>query len=452
MTSRHRTLIVCGAGIFLVIALQAALHLARGLAISDYGRLAWFVALWGVACAIYVPACIVSLRTEGRTALLIALVGAAFLRVVPLAMTPFLSTDLYRYVWDGRVQNAGINPYCCIPSAPELETLQDDAIYPFINRSDYAPTIYPPVAQMLFAAVTLVSQSVVAMKLAMALAEAVAIAAMVVLLGTAGMPGARVLIYAWNPVVIWEYAGSGHIDVAGIAFTGLALLAAARGRQAWTGVALAGAALTKFVPVVVGPAMWKSAGAGLRGWFRLPVAFAISVIAAYACFASVGMKVFGFLGGYASEEGLTGGSGIYALQILSNVIAVPQWAAPAWLGLVAAALVGLSLRMIVRHGDGVAAMARDALLLLTVTIVGISPHYAWYFGGLAYLSCICARPSVVWLTIACAAVYLDTVHANSGWSNLVYGPFLCLALNDLRHGHFGRSECLSRQMPKLRDT
>ena len=45
-----------------------------------------------------------------------------------------LSSDLYRYIWDGRVQRAGINPYLYPPSAPELAVLRDEHVYPRINR------------------------------------------------------------------------------------------------------------------------------------------------------------------------------------------------------------------------------------------------------------------------------------------------------------------------------
>ena len=58
---------------------------------------------------------------------------------------------MYRYVWDGRVQLAGINPYRYVPAADQLAFLRDAAVYPNINRAEYAHTVYPPVAQAIFA-------------------------------------------------------------------------------------------------------------------------------------------------------------------------------------------------------------------------------------------------------------------------------------------------------------
>ena len=63
---------------------------------------------------------------------------------------PFLSTDIYRYVWDGKVQGAGINPFRYIPADRHLAFLRDTGIYPHINRRDSAHTIYPPGAQIIF--------------------------------------------------------------------------------------------------------------------------------------------------------------------------------------------------------------------------------------------------------------------------------------------------------------
>ncbi len=63
---------------------------------------------------------------------------AVAMRVMTLVAPPLLSTDIYRYVWDGRVQLAGINPYRYVPEAPDVAFLRDDAVYPQINRGDYA--------------------------------------------------------------------------------------------------------------------------------------------------------------------------------------------------------------------------------------------------------------------------------------------------------------------------
>jgi len=69
--------------------------------------------------------------------LLIILFGGALFRLIPVPLDPpRLSTDIYRYIWDGRLQGAGINPYLYVPVDPRLARLRDDSIYPNINRRE----------------------------------------------------------------------------------------------------------------------------------------------------------------------------------------------------------------------------------------------------------------------------------------------------------------------------
>src|SRR5262249_11994301 len=117
-----------------------------------------------------------------------------------------VSTDIYRYVWDGRVQGAGINPYLHVPADPLLAGLADGALYPYINRPDSAPTIYPPMSQIVFFLVTRISESEVAMKAAMVAFEGLAVWAMLQLLAARGLPRSHVLLYAWHPLPLWEFA------------------------------------------------------------------------------------------------------------------------------------------------------------------------------------------------------------------------------------------------------
>jgi hypothetical protein len=426
---RRRILLLAllGVALLALIAIQYALHLATLRGLDGKTFFNEFTAIWCVEGALYLAAVRLIRRPLPRGSLALILAFGLALRLIPLVAPPFLSTDIYRYVWDGRVQDAGVNPYCCIPSAPELERLQDDAIYPRINRSDYAPTIYPPAAQILFAAVASVAQTPFAMKLAMLLCEILSCGLLVVLLGRAGRPRETVLIYAWHPLVIWEYAGSGHVDAAVSAWLALALLAASS-RNAWVragaGVALAGATLTKFLPLAVTPAFW-------RRDLRLPLAFVAAVAAAYACYASVGWRVLGFLGGYTHEEGLGNGSGVYWLR--GHLVDLPAWSGRAWLGLAALGLGLIALAVTLRapRTNSPADIAASSLLLATAVIVILTPHYAWYFGWLVFLCCLAPWPSVLWLTTASVVLYFDSVHDRIGWESVLYLPFIVLAARDV---------------------
>ncbi len=73
-----------------------------------------------------------------RLSLWVVIGVAVALRIGPLLAPPYLSTDIFRYVWDGRVQGAGINPYLYVPNDPALAFLRDDSVWPNINRATYA--------------------------------------------------------------------------------------------------------------------------------------------------------------------------------------------------------------------------------------------------------------------------------------------------------------------------
>jgi hypothetical protein len=89
---------------------------------------------------LYLGAVAIVLRaTLPRRALWIVLGFAVLLRGLLLATPPFLSTDVYRYVWDGRVERAGVNPYRYLPADPALTPLRDAAVFPNINRPTRRP-------------------------------------------------------------------------------------------------------------------------------------------------------------------------------------------------------------------------------------------------------------------------------------------------------------------------
>jgi hypothetical protein len=354
---------------------------------------------------------------SARAALIFILGLAALMRVLILFAPPH-STDIYRYIWDGRVQAAGINPYRYIPADPALESLRDEAIYPGINRREYAPTIYPPTAQLVFWAGAQLGETVTAMKLAMLAFEAVAIWAILALLAARGLPAALVLIYAWHPLAIWEVAGSGHVDIVAVAFLMLAVLAAERGARWSAGAALALAALAKFFPLALAPALWR------RWDWKLPLATLLTAALLYLPYLSVGGKVFGFLGGYADEGGLTTGDG-FLLAVLFRHAGLGDMALPAFvlcaLALLAGLAIGTTLRARPERPD-----LPGAFAIATAFTVLISPHHAWYFLWLIPFLCFSLSPSVLYLTLAAPALY------RVGWppsllgAALLYLPFLLL--------------------------
>jgi hypothetical protein len=390
-----------------------------------------FIPTVWVQCAVYALSTFLLLQRRPSapdTRILIAVIisVAVILRVIALATPPnFLSTDVYRYVWDGRVQGAGINPYLHIPSDPVLASLRDEAIYPHINRLYTAPTIYPPFAQMVFFAITRIGESVTAMRLAMLGFEAIAVLALAALLKRQRLPMHRLALYLWHPLPVWEFACGAHVDAVVLAMSLLAIIAAMSDRRGLAGVLLATATLTKFLPVAIAPALYR------RWDWRMPAAFLIVVVGAYALYLSAGWKVLGFLESYAAEEGMTQGQGVFIAMLFQDIGLAPL---PALLGFaaIASAVLGtMVIRALARNRDA------DAVPVLAggiaiATLVLMSPHYPWYFSWLVPFICFLPRASLIYLTSAVFYLYLTDEPFGLLTGILIYAPALTLFVFEQR--------------------
>jgi alpha-1,6-mannosyltransferase len=374
-----------------------------------------------IEVAIYALAVLVVLRDRGadpaaaHRALVFILATAAILRLMLLLADP-VSSDANRYVWDGRVQAAGINPYDYIPADPALKFLRDDDIYPEINRADYAPTIYPPLAQIVFFLVTRVSESLVAMKATMVGFEIAAVWAILRLLKARNIPVTRVLLYAWHPLPIWEFSGSGHVDAIALGCVMLALLAADLRRPVLAGIALGGAALVKFFPVIIAPAIYR------RWDWRAPLAGAATIIVLYLPYIGAGTKIFGFLGGYSNEEGLRDGSGLYLWVLMRHIAPIPQAAFSLYMPVSALILGAVGLTVLFARKTRGADLAGTFLIAGMYTVL-TSPHFAWYFAWLVPFLCFVPSWPIIYLTGSSTLLYIAGWPPSFQGASIFYGPF-----------------------------
>ncbi len=390
----------------------------------------WIMNYTWVEVVIYALAVVVALRDKGRdraashraTAFILGL--GVLLRVILIPIDP-VSTDINRYIWDGRVQAAGINPYLYIPADPALADLRDEEIYPEINRKSYAHTIYPPFAEIVFFLVTRIDESVTTMKLAMLGFELAAIWALTRLLRSRDLPPTRILLYAWHPLPIWEFSGSGHVDAIALACVMLALLAAEARRPILAGIALGGAALTKYFPVLVAPAVYR------RWDWKLPLAGAVTVAALYLPYLSAGSKIFGFLSGYKSEEGFNDGMGFYPIVLARHILpSLPAFAVTLYMPFAALCLAALGLYVLLRRRAPGADLG-GALLLASAFTVLTSPHFPWYLAWLVPFLCFVPSWAVIWLTGTATLMYIAGWPPSFPAGSFFYLPFLALLVADV---------------------
>jgi alpha-1,6-mannosyltransferase len=349
-------------------------------------------------------------RPVNRWTFAIILVSALGARLICLFSPPFLSTDIFRYVWDGWVQAARINPYRYIPADPHLAFLRDLDIYPNINRRTYAHTIYPPGAQVLFLLITRIAGTVLWMKAGIVALEALTVWVLVKLLAAFNLRREQIVVYAWHPLLLWEVASSGHVDGAALPLIAVALLFYIRHKPGATGVALAAATLIKLYPIALFPALYRRSE--WRNW-KMPLATAGLIAAVYVCYTSVGPNVLGFLPEYAKEEGLESGSRYFLLTLVRNSLHWQTLPTMAFYGFAGLVLLGLALLAFSKSEISSITAMRYGFAIATALMLLFSSHYPWYY--LWLLPFLCLIPYVPMLYFITACFYLYTTQlANPG--------------------------------------
>jgi Glycosyltransferase family 87 len=354
-----------------------------------------------------------------RSAVALIMLGGIAVQLAAVSAPPQNSNDLYRYIWDGRVQAAGVDPYAYVPTARQLTGLRDEFLFhpgaeycvsqsyvvshpaaelaagcTAINRPT-VPTIYPPVAEAYFLGVHYLPSGSDSSRPIQASTALVAVLVTVMLLFGLRRLGRDVrtaALWSWCPMVALEAGNSAHVDVvaAGLAAAAVLVLATARTtrRTILGGILLGLAIATKLTPVLTVPALLR------RRWFTVAAAASSASIAVYVPhLLAVGSKVIGFLPGYLQQEHFTSGT---RYGIIGLLVTGPLASAVAILILAAVALAVLQFGDPDRPWQGAVVMTAAALAVTT-------PRFQWYAVLLVVLVAIDGRPE--WLAFAAGAYY-----------------------------------------------
>lgn len=394
--------------------LPSSSHLFLGATRTDVGRrlleagAAWWV-LYGVA----IVALLRSPRQAGATVGVLTSIGIG---VAAIARSATTSNDFYRYVWDGRVQAAGIDPYRYAPASPQLDRLHDGWLWPnaatchvhlqppgctLINRAT-VHTIYPPGAQLWFLIEHLLVPQSTRDRGYEAVGLLIVVATTLLLLcflQRTGRDVRQVAIWGCCPAVAIEAVQNAHIDGLAVLFVVLAVWAAEREDWPWAAAAVGAAGLVKLYPLVLFPAIVQ--GRRIRGALLIGAMFVVGYLPHVI---AVGSGVSGFLSVYIHQEGFVGGqryellhrlglhghvaAGFAAIAILVTVILAfrRRLGSPAHAAMVVFAVVVF----VATPGEpwedlslvALAAMA-GAWKWLTVIVAEEAGYITFIFGGLA---------------------------------------------------------------------
>ena len=326
----------------------------------------------------------------GPAALLIILAGAVAFRLLLLPLPLSLSSDVYRYQWEGRVQRAGINPYVAYPAAPGLASFQDRE-HP-LQVGTTTPTLYPPLSERSFSWVETVS----GYKRLYTGLDLASVVVLLLLLAIRKLPLQRVLAYAWNPTVVVSFALCGHHDSLAILTLLAAILFIIGQRAALSIMFLALSFLSKFFALLLLPLFLKR-----TRWIYAGL-FGAVVLLAYARYADAGWKLLDGLSQYAA--GWEGNDSLFRLILgAGNSKAQAQLA----VAVMMLALVAYALKQRMEP--------LRAGLFLTAGLLLLSPNaFPWYFTWT--IPFLCFYPSRPWLlmTVTCVLGYAPVVPYAAG--------------------------------------
>ena len=353
--------------------------------------------------------------------------GALLFRLALFPLAPTLSDDIHRYRWEGRVQQAGFNPYSVRPDDSRLVPLRDANWNAVPGRG--IPTIYPPLSELLWRFGYRFLPGPVAFKLPYLLADLLIVGMLAGWVRFSGGRNFTVAIYAWNPLVVIEYAASGHHDALAIAAVFAASLLIIRGRGTLSTLALAAATLVKVFPIVLFPLWLRRAGwprfrRGGWGWLNAVAALVLAAACAWP-YWTAWPQLLQSLGSYESGWRNNNPS-LYAL--LEQFSGSPDLAFGIGIGVVA----GLSVWVAVRRLDCV-----RAACILFGAILMLSPNAnPWYFTWLVPFLAFFPNPAWLLLTVLQLLSYHVLIdfqasgayHFQPFYLWLTYGPFYALLL------------------------
>jgi hypothetical protein len=406
------------AAIGLALSVTAAMILLIVRPGLDPARIRWLPLLIGAWIAFIVAAWLLR-KVPRRTSVALILLGGIALQAVAVSAPPRGSNDLYRYVWDGKVQAAGVDPYQYVPTATQLVGQRNKFLFnsdaqncvssSYVGRHPAAdltpgctkinrptvPTIYPPVAEAYFLAVHYLptaSDSSTPIQATTALVAVLITVLLLFGLRRLGRDIRMAALWSWCPTVILEAGNSAHVDVVAVAITTAAILVLATARTTRRtvlgGVLLGLAIATKMTPALTVPALLR------RRWVTVAIAASSAFVAVYVPHViRVGGKVIGFLPGYLQQEGYTKGT---RFGIIGLFVTGPLSIAVAALILAAVAFAVLQFADPDRPWQGALYMTAAALAVAT-------PHYQWYSLLLVMLVALDGRPE--WLAFAAGGYY-----------------------------------------------
>ena len=195
---------------------------------------------------------------------------AVLFRLIFLFSLPTLSQDFYRFIWDGRLILAGLNPYLYTPnelivSSPELFSEMNTLHNGMGRLSAKYFSNYPPIHQIPFILASLIFKksifgSVVVIRIILIIADLGILIYTKKLLKKLKLPTRSVYWFILNPLVIIELTGNLHFEGLMLCFFIMALYFIHSKKWHMASIAMASSIAVKLIPILSLPLVVNKLG------------------------------------------------------------------------------------------------------------------------------------------------------------------------------------------------
>lgn len=209
---------------------------------------------------------------------LIIFAGIIF-RIILIPTTPIASDDVYRYLWDGKVQANGINPYTYAPNDEALKHLHSELLPEKVNFP-HLKTIYPPYSQWIFLLAYLIAgESVLGIKILLLISEIFTILLIYLTLKNFRLNEKYVLVYALSPLPILQFFIDAHVDGFGITLFALFFYFLSQNKLLYSYFAIGLSITSKLITLMVYPFLLK--GRSIKNFLALIIVPTVTVALVY---------------------------------------------------------------------------------------------------------------------------------------------------------------------------
>lgn len=381
-----------------------------------------FLIVFTLAFIFYYVAILKVKKTKvNKNNILIIFIAAALMRLVLVPSIPIHENDVYRYIWDGKVAIAGINPYKYPPqqavikpsddSDTELikdyETLktlreEDRKYYNRIGYKDVA-TIYPPMTQIFFIISNSLSRgSIASMKFLLIIFDMLAVFLIYKILGRLKLNPLCLIIYAWSPLVLKELANSGHYDSLSIVCVLASIYFILAKKSKLSGAMMGLGFLTKFYPLIFIPFFLRKKD------YKAFVTALLIIVLGYIPFFVWGnvnlIEVFSGLGSYTKSWAINGGIFELINSSLALVLTEPYYFSK---GICAISFVVIWFYFFIKTDTDDLSVVRSFSFVLTALLLLSPVGDPWYFCWLIPFLALFRFKCLIALTYLLILSYFD---------------------------------------------